>query len=133
MGEGSRWVDPFYIDPTMLFGAGGMYSTVDDLLVWDQAIHGSTLLPPHLRDQFLADRGHGYGFGFFVDAVDGHPYVGHGGNLPGFSSDFERFREQPLTFILLSNTDAAPVERMTRDLASMYFKLCAAQARRCNR
>jgi CubicO group peptidase (beta-lactamase class C family) len=131
MREGGHWVDPFYIDPSMLFGAGGMYSTVDDLLAWDRALHGNALLPSRLRDQLLSDRGHGYGLGFFVDAVDGHGYVGHGGNLPGFSSDFERFRERPLTFILLSNTDGAPVERMTRDLASMYFRICTGHANAC--
>ncbi|MDQ0463297.1 CubicO group peptidase (beta-lactamase class C family) [Caulobacter ginsengisoli] len=124
MKDGAGVANLFYIDPSMLFAAGAMYSTVDDLLAWDKALHGAALLRPDLRDRLFADRGHGYGLGFFVDSVEGRRYVGHGGNLPGFASDFERFDDAPLTMILLSNYGGAKVEAMSRDLGALWFKSC---------
>lgn len=129
MREAETWTNAFYIDPSMLFGAGGMYTTLDDLLAWDAALHGpgggsggaGRLLPPALLAQAFHDRGHGYGLGFFVDQVNGHPFVGHAGSIPGFNTDFQRFTEEPLTFITLSNSYPAPLEKITRDLAASYF------------
>jgi CubicO group peptidase (beta-lactamase class C family) len=45
------WENAFYIDPSMLYAAGSMYSTVDDLLAWDQALYAGKLLPGLLRGQ----------------------------------------------------------------------------------
>ncbi|MBS0297878.1 MAG: beta-lactamase family protein [Proteobacteria bacterium] len=131
-GDDGGWENAFYIDPSMLYAAGSMYSTVDDLLAWDQALYGGKVLPPALGEQMRKSRGHEYGLGFFVDAVDGHAFVGHAGSLPGFETDFQRFQDAPLTFIILSNTYRAPAEKMTRELATIYFKRCAkSHGRRC--
>lgn len=110
-----------------------MYSTVDDLLLWDRALHSDRLFSNEMRQQHFRDRGHGYGLGFFVDAVAGHPFVGHGGSLPGVSTDFQRFREAPLTVIFLSNTYRAPVEKMTRELGELFLEHCARRTQICNR
>jgi CubicO group peptidase (beta-lactamase class C family) len=128
------WENAFYIDPSMLYAAGSMYSTVDDLLAWDQALYAGKLLPTALRERMQTDRGHEYGLGFFVDKVEGHVFVGHAGSLPGFETDFQRFRDAPLTFIILSNSYRAPAEKMTRELAAIYFKRCAkSHGRRCTK
>jgi D-alanyl-D-alanine carboxypeptidase len=118
------WENAFYIDPSMLFAAGSMYSNVDDLLTWDRAIYSDGLLSPSMRARMFTDRGHGYGLGFFIDAVDGLKYVGHGGSIPGFSSDFERFSDRPLSIVILSNSYLAPTERMSRELGRMFEKTC---------
>lgn len=133
-GDDGGWENAFYIDPSMLYAAGSMYSTVDDLLAWDRALYGGRLLPAALRERMQTDRGHEYGLGFFVDSVDGHAFVGHAGSLPGFETDFQRFRDAPLTFIILSNSYRAPAEKMTRELAAIYFKRCAeSHGRRCTK
>ena len=44
--------------------------------------------------------------------------------MPGYLSDYERFVNTPLTIIVLSNAYPVKVEKMTRDLAVVFFKTC---------
>jgi len=39
-----------FYDMSIPFAAGGLYSTVEDLFLWDQALYGERLLPARLRD-----------------------------------------------------------------------------------
>jgi D-alanyl-D-alanine carboxypeptidase len=123
----------FLIAPTMLQAAGNLYSTADDLLVWDKALHGGQGLglTEASRALLFRDNGFGYGYGVFIDKTGGEPYVGHPGTLPGYLTDYERFVNVPLTIIVLSNAYPVKVETLTRDLAGQFFKTCGkADARR---
>jgi CubicO group peptidase (beta-lactamase class C family) len=75
-----------------IVGAGDVYTTVDDLLKWDEALRGGKLLSHASRaamfaSQFKTQRG-GVGYGWFVRrAQDGSTsHFQHGGNGAGFTS-----------------------------------------------
>lgn len=75
-----------------IVGAGDVYSTLDDLLKWDEALYGDKLLSPESREamfsiQFKTARG-GLGYGWFVrKAPDGLiSHFQHGGGGAGFTS-----------------------------------------------
>jgi D-alanyl-D-alanine carboxypeptidase len=124
--DGGSISNTFYISPGMTYAAGNLYSTADDLLLWDAALHGGKglkLSEAH-RAMLFHDNGFGYGFGAYIDKVAGEPYVGHPGTLPGYLTDYERFVNTPLTIIVLSSAYPVKVEKMTRDLAGVFFKTC---------
>lgn len=124
--EGGALRNMFYIAPGMTYASGNLYSTADDLLLWDAALHsgkGLNISDAH-RAMLFRDNGFGYGFGVYIDKVAGEPFVGHPGTLPGYLSDYERFVNTPLTIIVLSNAYPVKVEKMTRDLAGVFFKTC---------
>ena len=126
----------FYIAPSMVYAAGNLYSSIDDLLLWDRALHDTDAvgLDPALKKEMLRNQGFGYGFGAFVDTVDGETAVGHGGTLPGYQLGYERFMRLPLTVLVMTNVSPTDVDKMAVDLAKLFFKHCGktAPAEQCD-
>ncbi|HEX8885488.1 MAG TPA: serine hydrolase domain-containing protein [Noviherbaspirillum sp.] len=134
--DDGRLQNMFYIAPSMVYAAGNLYSSIDDLLLWDRALHDTETvgLAPALKKEMLRNQGFGYGFGTFVDTVDGETAVGHGGTLPGYQLGYLRFMRLPLTVLVLTNVSPTDVDKMAFDLAKLFFKHCgqAAPAEQCD-
>ncbi len=101
-----------FYDMSIPFAAGALYSTVGDLLLWDQALHGDRLLPAHFRDLLFKPNleSYGYGWGILIPKP-GAPYSGetiamHGGAIFGFQSVIERILRHQELIVLLDNTDS---------------------------
>lgn len=103
------------VDWSLAFSAGGLYSTVDDLLRWDRGLASGQLLAPTLMAVFqpAAD---GYHAGWFVDRRDGVLRMYHEGSNPGYSAFICRFPAEGLMVVVLSNTENAPVRKIADDL-----------------
>jgi len=110
-----------YLSMTEPFSAGSLYSTVDDLLIWDQALYAAKPLSPSSMQAMFTDYGHGYGFGWFIDNQFGHQHIFHDGGINGFVSRFDRYPMDKLSVVVLSNDGAAPVGRIADDLAAIYL------------
>lgn len=86
---------------------GGLVSTVTDLFIWNQALHGGKLLSRiyyskmHTPNQ--PDKGAGYGI--FVDKFMDHKVYLHNGNIPGYSSSMIYFPHNKSSIIILSNRE----------------------------
>jgi D-alanyl-D-alanine carboxypeptidase len=113
---------PFY-STTQVFSAGGLYSTVDDLIIWDKALDAGKLLSPSSMQGMFTDYGHGYGFGWFIDEEFGHQHLSHGGSVSGFLGRFDGYPKDKLIVIVLSNEDTAPVGHIADDLAAIYLNI----------
>ena len=89
-------------------GAGGVYSQIDDLFIWDQALYDNNLIKAeNLEQAFTPARLTSgelsyYGFGWVLEAKN-PKVVQHSGSLAGFRSFFYRDTENKNTIILLSN------------------------------
>ena len=96
------------------FAAGGLYSTVGDLYLFDQALYSEKLLKAATLEQAftpttLTDgRTAPYGLGWMVQPYRGLKEVAHGGDITGFNAYFARFPEQRYTVIVLSNLSMRP-------------------------
>ena len=106
--------------PSVTFSAGGLRSTADDLLKWDQALYTPRVLTRQSISSMFSDYGHGYGFGSFIEERHGHRLWDHGGDLPGFSAAFDRFPDDHLTVIVLSN-EGDDAEGLAGRLADAFF------------
>jgi len=89
-------------------GDKGVYSTVTDLLKWDQALYGNKLLSQAtLKEAFTPQSrwryGHSYGFGWRLVQYGGDTLIYHGGWWHGFNADFIRDVKNKTTIIVLSN------------------------------
>jgi CubicO group peptidase (beta-lactamase class C family) len=103
--------------------AGALGSTVHDLLAWNAALHGGKLLsaesyaamitPGRLNDG--SDTGYGYGLG--APIYRERPIIGHNGGINGFLSHLGHWPQEHLTVVVLSNTTAFPIQRVTYALA----------------
>lgn len=111
-------------------GAGAIYSTVDDLFTWNEAVFSGRVLPDDLLKKAFTpvDVSIGkmnYGYGWMMGKSRGLRMVSHGGGLQGFLSDLLRFPDQNLTVAVLHNC-SAPMPGMnpgsvSRRLAEIFL------------
>ncbi|WP_460936123.1 serine hydrolase [Spirosoma humi] len=103
-----------------VIGDGNIYSSVDDLLVWEQALQTGKLLkvsayqeamtPVKLNDQ----RTYPYGFGWFIEN-DGR-VLAHTGSWVGFLNVIVRYTDTQQTLIVLSNGSDDAARRIAREV-----------------
>jgi len=90
-------------------GDGGIYTNVDNMVLWDQALYESKLViapmldlattPPPLPGGATTE----YGFGWFVDRYRGEKRWRHTGETSGFRNAIQRFPRRRLTVVVLTN------------------------------
>jgi CubicO group peptidase (beta-lactamase class C family) len=90
-------------------GDGGIYTNVDDMVRWDQALYGTALVdgpalelattPPQLPVGATTE----YGFGWFVDSYRGEKRWRHTGETSGFRNAIHRYPSRRLTIVILTN------------------------------
>jgi len=108
------FVNSEYIDMSGPHSAGALYSTVEDLFLWDQALYSGKLLKANtLKQSFTptklsSGREAAYGMGWMLNSRGGLQEVGHGGDITGFNSYIARFPDQKFTVVVLSNVGMHP-------------------------
>lgn len=125
MAEGyTVWGDIIHtehIDMSFPLGAYGMYSTVEDLYIWCQALLKSTIVDQSLQEQmFTNSKGYGYGFGWFIEEGECKTYS-HFGDVNGFVNHLVVYPNEDLVVIVLSNLNITPVTQISSDLAKIIF------------
>ncbi len=121
--DAGTWLETDQSPTSATLGDGGVYSSLDDLRKWDDALRRHTLLSeaamrPALtpvvlpRDFRSSSEGGGpvkYGFGWFLDPYRGRTRMWHSSESIGFRTVVERFTSDGLTIIVLANrTDLDP-------------------------
>jgi CubicO group peptidase (beta-lactamase class C family) len=111
-GTVKRYDEPSYkIDMSVPFAAGALYSTVEDLFLWDQALYTDKLVSKESLDimfspkVIMEDNKLSYAYGWFVyhDPIN---LVGHGGNIFGYSSFILRDPETKNLIVVMTNFDS---------------------------
>jgi CubicO group peptidase (beta-lactamase class C family) len=103
------------------YSAGGMYSTMEDLLKWDQSLYSTKLVSPASIEKLFTPFKGDYAYGWFTEKKFNRKWVNHTGAIPGFRSQISRFPDDKLTIIVLSNLDNTNIESVTQDLAAIVF------------
>lgn len=131
-------------------GDGGVYSNLEDLAKWDEALSKDTLLSdaemkPALTPVRLADGSEprwpagapdgdnlnpgkpvAYGFGWFLDPYEGRARMWHSGSTRGFSTVIERFVREKLTIVVLCNRTDLDASGLALKVASTAMSRGAA-------
>ncbi|HEX5216587.1 MAG TPA: serine hydrolase domain-containing protein, partial [Vicinamibacterales bacterium] len=108
-------------------GNAGLFTTVRDLLIWEQNFSVVRVGDPALVAAMQAPTtltGGGissYGFGLELGEYRGLRTVGHTGDEPGWVAHVVRFPSQEFTVALLCNFDAPAVTTLTRRIADIHL------------
>jgi CubicO group peptidase (beta-lactamase class C family) len=106
-------------------GDGGICSTVEDLLKWDQALYSSTLVPQFLIKQAfepvtLHDGSKSfYGFGWMIKNVNNKKIVYHTGGSGGYRTYIERDLDNRNTIIILTNIENSPRREISQAIQNI--------------
>jgi CubicO group peptidase (beta-lactamase class C family) len=114
---------------TIPFSAGGVCTTAEDLVKWQQGIDAgriiSTARVAEMRaPTTLADGTHlDYGLGTRLGSLQGHAVIGHTGSGNGFSTVLETFPADRLTIAVLTNTESARAATIAAAIARSALEL----------
>jgi len=112
-------------------GDGGLYTSLDDLLLWDHNFYQNQLgekkasfnnlliTPGVLNDGTRFD----YGFGLLLGNYKGMPIQRHGGAFAGYCAEMLRFPEEQLSVICLANRSALAPWMLVEQIANILFGL----------
>ncbi len=138
--EGNGFIETDQSPTSATLGDGGVYSNLEDLAKWDDALRLHRLLSaremqPALTPVKLADgsvptwssdpddrnpqagKPVSYGFGWFLDDYKGHQRMWHYGETVGFRTAIARFTDGDLTIIILCNRTDVDPERLASKVA----------------
>lgn len=103
------YVNAAYLDMSLPYAAGSLYSTVEDLYKWDQALYADKILPAASKQLMFTPGLAKYGYGFFIDeqpigkAGEKTKLIQHSGGINGFNSLLTRLVDKQQTVIILDN------------------------------
>ncbi len=130
--SGTDYYNAAYIDMSIPYAAGSLYSTVEDLYLWDQALYTNKLLSkkymekiftPYSKPSF-AD-GYGYGWGLskkhFDNVEDSLIIISHGGAINGFNSIITRITNSKDLIVLLNNTGSTDLQEMSNRIIDILY------------
>jgi CubicO group peptidase (beta-lactamase class C family) len=122
-------------DLTDLLGAGTIVTTIEDMVRWDAALSGRSFLNPTSRGEWwkahLFNNGQPsiYGFGWRLSDIRGHKIIGHTGQTSGFNSVNNRYVDDGLSIIILTNTDEAGLAALLANrIAKIYVPAMSLRA-----
>lgn len=115
-----------YAELIRLYAAGGVYSTTEDLLRWDEALRAEKILTREsialmttpVREMYP---GKIYAYGCWIHHKRGRQEVAHGGNLAGFITYFARYPAEQIAIVVLSNNGRGSSGKISDVLASIVF------------
>ncbi len=115
------------------YSAGSLFSTVEDMFLWNQALESGKLVKPETMQLIftptrLSDgREAVFGLGWMIGRYKGLREMHHGGDITGFSTEVSHFPDQKFTVVVLSNIGMRPTGplpnalELSRKIAEIYL------------
>ena len=122
-----------YTPLNKIYGHVGVYTNLDDLYKWDQALYKfekqhepkHTLVPDDMLDQIFSSgtlndgrTKTGYGFGWIIDS---NGSVWHNGEWAGYRSIIVRYPNEGYTVVVLSNLATTDSSAIFRSIDKIYY------------
>ena len=113
-----------------LVGPSGMYSSIEDLYLWDQNFYnnklgenGQAIIDKMLEEGILNNGENcGYAFALSIDTYNGLRTVSHGGSLAGYRAQLMRFPDQNFSVIILANRTDLYAKNLCHIVADIFLK-----------
>ena len=130
-----HWQQTDQSSTSATLGDGGIYTSLHDLEKWDAALHNHTLLsesemqaaltPVKVPDDSVKgpdNKPAAYGFGWYLNPYHSHRRMWHYGETQGFRNNIQRFPDDNLTVIVLSNRSDTDPGVLALEVADLYLK-----------
>lgn len=122
------YINAPYLDMSIPYAAGSLYSTVEDLYLWDQALYTDKVVSAKTRELMYKPFLDNYAYGWNISKVslaqskETVNSVSHSGGIHGFSTLLTRYPEHKHLVVLLDNTSQGDkLGRITRDLTNIIY------------
>lgn len=112
-------------EPTVMEGDGNVFTNLQDLAKYEAALSQGSLLDDMSRlfsngsmadGSPIDDEGQGYGYGWFLEQIDGNDYAMHSGSWMGTSTYFQRNLTTGVSVILLANGESIDLDALALNI-----------------
>jgi hypothetical protein len=116
-----------YLDMSLPYAAGSIYSTVEDLYKWDQALYGDKLVPNELKQKLFTPNLEHYGYGWEISTIAtdepgaGRTMIAHDGGINGFNTVEQRLVGDHDLVVILNNTPGANLDEMAKGIRAILY------------
>jgi CubicO group peptidase (beta-lactamase class C family) len=110
-----------YIDMTIPYSAGALYSTTRDLLKWERGLYGGKVLQAPSLKKMTTPFKDNYACGLFISNANGHRKVDHGGGIEGFNTEVAYYPDDRLAVIVLANLNGGAPDEIANQAAIVEF------------
>ena len=116
-------VNARHMDMSHAYSAGALYSTAEDMLLWDQALYTENLVSKKSLDEIFTPGQGGVGYGWFIRRAGDRLSATQSGLNSGFAAHVVRYPEEKVCIVLLSNFEntAQHLGRLGHDLAAILY------------
>lgn len=119
--DGDQGMAAPFVDSSVSYAAGAIYTTAGDLDKWAQAVVNQQLLRPVDWMQATKAGMESYGYGWMIGDMYGKRSVGHNGGVHGFLSNMFIVPEDKLTIITLSNNMNSELGAIRREISAILY------------
>lgn len=112
MLKGNELQNADYISMSTAWAAGGIYSTVQDLTLWNEALAHGKLLNSDSTKRMCSVypetlyQGMHCGYAVVLAERFGHQLQYHGGGISGFQTVLQRYPEEGLVIAVMANVES---------------------------
>jgi CubicO group peptidase (beta-lactamase class C family) len=116
-----------YLDMSIPYAAGSLYSTVEDLYLWDQALYTDKLLTAQSKALMYKPFLNDYAYGWVITNAAFRqndqpvPEITHNGGINGFSTNIVRFPNEKNLIVLLDNSNSEYIDRLSDSIAKIIY------------
>ncbi len=107
------------VDSSLMYAAGGIYSTISDLYKWDQALYTDKIIHDSSLQKAFTIYKNNYGYGWMIDSAYNKKAVMHEGATFGFTSFIGRIPADSICIILLDNKQSNGLIKIAEDINSI--------------
>jgi len=123
----SGYTNAAYLDMSIPYAAGSMYSTVEDLYLWDQALYTDKLLSAQSKASMYKPFLEDYAYGWVVQNASFKQngkdiqVIRHGGGINGFTTTIVRFPQEKNLIVMLDNTGTGYLDPLSDSIAKILY------------
>ena len=126
-----EYVNAPYLDMSQPYAAGSLYSTVEDLYLWDQVLYTDKLLSKEMKELMFKPHVPAgamfYAYGWMVGeksfpkSKDKVKRIAHGGGINGFNTLIDRLVEERHVVVLFNNTGGTALGAMSDGIINILY------------
>jgi len=108
-----------FVNMTVPLSAGGLYSTTEDLLRWEEGLFGGKVLKPESLAKMTTPFKQDYAFGLGVNTHNGHKMIAHNGGIQGFNTSLAYYPDDKLVVAVLANLNGPFADQLAAELGEI--------------
>ena len=114
-----------YMDMSLPYAAGSLYSTVEDLYIWDRALYTDKLVSSESKGKMFTPCMNNYGYGWSIREKEfggeNKKVISHSGGIFGFTTLILRYTDDKNLIVLLCNVLPGAIDQLSKGIANILY------------